>query len=98
MLFQHWQVVYMVLLAMLALVSMFTQLHPQFLSAKWHLRRLFLYSALIFAEDGNGVQGSQLSEHADQSKHCQQHHVITNLPVLESQHFAEKLVTKALQH
>ena len=46
---QHWQVVYMVLLGMLALVSMFTQLHPQFLSAKWHLRRLFLYSALVFA-------------------------------------------------
>ena len=46
---RHWQVFYMMLLAMLALVSMFTQLHPEFLSAKWHLRRLFLYSALVFA-------------------------------------------------
>lgn len=47
--FQHWQVMYMILLCGLALVSMVTQLHPQFLSAKWHLRRLFLYSSLIFA-------------------------------------------------
>ena len=34
---------------LLAFASMFAQLHPQFLSAHWYLRRIFLYSGIVFA-------------------------------------------------
>lgn len=42
--FQNWQFVYMVLMFCLAVSSMVVQLHPQFLTAKWHLR--FVYQIM----------------------------------------------------
>ena len=46
---KHWQIIYMILMFMLAFASMFAQLHPQFLSAHWYLRRIFIYAAIVFA-------------------------------------------------
>jgi predicted membrane channel-forming protein YqfA (hemolysin III family) len=45
----YWQFTYFVALMALACCSLFAQLHPQFLSSQWFLRRFFLYTALIFA-------------------------------------------------
>ena len=39
----------MILMFLLAFASMFAQLHPQFLSAHWYFRRIFLYAANVFA-------------------------------------------------
>jgi len=39
----------MIAMSVLSLGSLFAQVHPNFLSNHWYMRRLFLYSALVFA-------------------------------------------------
>ena len=46
---QFWQTAYMIAMSVLSLGSLFAQVHPNFLSNHWYMRRLFLYSALVFA-------------------------------------------------
>lgn len=46
---QMWQWIYMTVMLILGLCSVFAQLHHDFLSSHWYMRRLFLYSAFIFA-------------------------------------------------
>lgn len=41
-----WQMIYMFLLILAAMVTIALQIHPDFLSNKWHFRRLLLYSGL----------------------------------------------------
>lgn len=46
---RFWKVTYSCVMISLALASIFAQVHPHFLSNHWHLRRVVLYAALMFA-------------------------------------------------
>jgi predicted membrane channel-forming protein YqfA (hemolysin III family) len=45
---EFWQVFYMTTMCLLALCSLFAQVHSKFLSSHWYMRRIMLYSAVVF--------------------------------------------------